>query len=194
MGSGLSRNRRVVSALVCSPLPQGKEVSIPAVRASRHALLKTERTSSTASGCRGVLWLQQREHSHEILDFGVSRCRYAFRRCNGERTHRRTGFPGRRRACDDARPAKFRGGDQTGDGADKRPAKAGRRWGRAKRNAPTSQKGQAQTPAYVKRNRKLIFLSFVYGRHRHSISNFYAVCVTLAPEPSTQLRDVHLVI
>jgi hypothetical protein len=136
--------------------------------------------------------LQQREHSHEILDFGICRCRYAFRRCNGERTHWRTGFPGRRGACYCARSAKFRGGNQTGDGADKRPAKAGRRWGRAKRNAPTSQKGQAQTPGYVKGNRKLIFLSFVYGRDRHSISNFYAACVTLAAEPSTQLRDVHL--
>ncbi len=165
---------------------------MPAARTSGHALLKTELTSSTAYACRGVLWSEQRAHNHEILDFGISRCRYAFRRCNGERTHRRTGFPGRRRARYRARPAKFRSGDQTGDGADKRPAKAGRRWGSAKRNAPTSQKGQAQTPGYVKRNRRLIFLSFVYGRDRHSISNFYAACVTLVTEPSTQLRDLHL--
>jgi hypothetical protein len=45
----------------------------------------------------------------------------------------------------------------------------------------------------VKRNRKLIFfLSFVYGRKRHSISNFYAASITLAAQPSTQSADVRL--
>jgi hypothetical protein len=33
----------------------------------------------------------------------------------------------------------------------------------------------------VKRNRNPIFpISFVYGRNRHSISNFYAACITLS--------------